>query len=350
VHKVRLSVHIVVGLFALSSLTMCQSATGNAVGSPRPCSSHSRCPESTSSTASAPAAGGYFSLVQGVATTGLPSGPTCATRVHRSAWEPRPENYTQNHAKPDAAAVHSSLKSRPRTSDGTYKSQWDSWLLPRVGGQFTGTTDEILQWAACKWGLPDNVLRAVAARESTWFQGLHYTDGSCYWNRGCGDAFPAADASSQVYCDGLAKFGHDYQTEIQSAVGASPYPPEAGMCPKTFSILGIMSWWSPSWGFNWAGNQNGAFPFNRDSTAFAADYYAAEIRGCYNGWQGTANFTAGDLWGCVGIWYSGTWHDSAADAYAGRVRTELANHTWLQASFGPHTGQYQCDPTKGCPQ
>jgi hypothetical protein len=256
----------------------------------------------------------------------------------------------QNHTKPDPVAVHNSLQSRARSTDGTYKAQWDSWLIPRIDGQFTGTTDEIFQWAACKWGLPDNVIRAVAVRESTWFQSLHYSDGACYWNRGCGDAFPASSASSQVYCDGLAKFGHDYQTELRSTAGPTPYTPQSGMCPKTFSILGIMSWWSPSWGFNWADNQNGAFPFNRDSTAFAADYYAAEIRGCFNGWQGTANFTSGDLWGCVGLWYSGTWHDTEADAYAGRVQNELANHTWLLSSFGPKTGQYQCDPVKGCPK
>jgi hypothetical protein len=165
--------------------------------------------------------------------------------------------------------------------------------------------------------------------------------------RGC---FPGPDRPSHVYCNGLSKFGHDYQTETRSAVGPSPYRPQAGMCPETFSILGIMSWWSPTWGFNWAGNQNGSFPFNRDSTAFGADFYAAEIRGCCNGWQGTAHFAAGDLWGCVGLWYSGTWHNSAADEYASRVRSVLADHTWLRASFGPHTGQYQCDPVKGCPQ
>jgi hypothetical protein len=32
------------------------------------------------------------------------------------------------------------------------------------------------------------------------------------------------------------------------------------------------------------------------------------------------------------------------------VQTEITNHTWLQASFGANTGQYQCDPVKGCPK
>ena len=33
---------------------------------------------------------------------------------------------------------------------------------PRITGNFTGTTDEIIQWAACKWGWSDNVVRAQA--------------------------------------------------------------------------------------------------------------------------------------------------------------------------------------------
>jgi hypothetical protein len=256
---------------------------------------------------------------------------------------------------PDAAAVHNSLESRPRATDGTYNALWDTWLIPRVDGQFSGTTDEIFQWAACKWGLPDNVIRAVAVRESTWFQGLHFADGQCYWNRGCGDAVSSADPSTQVFCDGLAAFGHDYQTDTNSTAGAYPWStPKQGMCPKTFSILGEMAWWSPTWGYNYAGNQDGSFPFSRDSTAFAADFYGSQIRGCYNGYQwelGSAYKSApNDLWGCVGAWYSGSWHDSAGDAYAGRVQTELSNHTWLQSSFGPNTGQYQCDAVKGCPK
>ena len=48
---------------------------------------------------------------------------------------------------------------------GAYKKRWDSWLLQRVTGHYTGRTDEIFQWAACKWGISDNVLRAIAVRE-----------------------------------------------------------------------------------------------------------------------------------------------------------------------------------------
>src|SRR5262249_31841624 len=151
---------------------------------------------------------------------------------------------------------------------------WDSWLLQRVNGQFQGTTDEIFQWAACKWGLPDNLLRAIAVRESGWNQYQTQPSGRCVEKRGCGDVFPAADASTRVYCNALTRLGgYDYQKD---------YGP--GICPKTFSIVGVMDWQAPAWG-RMPDNQNGTFPFNRDSTAFAVDYLAAHLRGCYEGWE-----------------------------------------------------------------
>ena len=39
-----------------------------------------------------------------------------------------------------------------------------------VNGRFRGTTDEIIQWAAYKWGFRPSVLRAVATVESWWHQ------------------------------------------------------------------------------------------------------------------------------------------------------------------------------------
>ena len=73
--------------------------------------------------------------------------PACADRVDDAA-EVRPSNNSYN--------------STPGTNphDGR----------PRVDGNFTGTTDEILQWAACKWGIDEDIVRAQAVTESYWFQ------------------------------------------------------------------------------------------------------------------------------------------------------------------------------------
>jgi hypothetical protein len=288
-----------------------------------------------------PPVGGYFTtLVAPGNSAVLPSGPACATAVHRSTWEPRPDNDKPNHTLVDAAAVHASFADRPRSGLGTYDPRWDSWLLPRVDGQFTGTTDEIIQWAACKWGLPDYYLRAEAYTESTWFQYETYPSGRCVDMYGCGDWFTSEPyAARNVYCDHIAAVvGYDYQADYGD-----------GLCPKTFSIVGIMSWWNPAWDFGWAGNQNGTFPFNRDSTAFALDYMASQIRGCYEGWEWQlgANYGAGDLWGCAGAWYSGAWHDSGAETYISHVQAAMSATPWLAASF--YTEKPPCDPTYGCP-
>ena len=107
--------------------------------------------------------------------------------------------------------------------------------MRRVDGAFTGTTDEIFQWAACKWGLADNLLRAIAVRESTWYQDATSTSGACVPNWGCGDLVPEPTRATRRYCRGLtAVGGYDYEADH-----------EAGICPKTFSIMGIMSWQIP---------------------------------------------------------------------------------------------------------
>ena len=259
--------------------------------------------------------------------------------MHRSSWEPRPDNTRRNHVVPDPQAVHAAFAARP---NGGVDSRWDSWLLPRVDGQFTGTTDEIFQWAACKWGLPDNVIRAVAYQESTWYQYLVYPSWHqrCVSYYGCGDFFRTSSSASVVFCNALARYGYDYQQDYGS-----------GLCPQTFSILGIKSWQAPDWG-QMPDNQNGTFPFNRNSTAFAADYYGAHIRGCFEGWiswlhDGNPTYGPGDLWGCVGNWFSGDWHDAGADQYTSEVQGHLDNHIWLQAGF--QNDRPGCHQTYGCP-
>jgi autotransporter family porin len=272
-----------------------------------------------------PDSDGYFATKPAGEWKGLPSDATCAREVHRSKWEPRPSNAVANHTRPKASDVHTSFSQRPRGDGRTYDARFNTWLLPRVDGQHTGTTDENIQWAACKWGISDNVLRAMAAAESTWFQGLRKDDGSCVQTRGCGDMVPKATAASRTFCHDLARFGYDYARDYAD-----------GVCPKTFSIIGVMSWQDPDWGPMKA-NQNGTFPFNRDSTAFALDYAASQLRGCMEGWiswlSGRDGFRRGDLWGCVGVWYAGDWKIPAAREYTARVKALLDDRVWLKPDF-----------------
>jgi hypothetical protein len=265
----------------------------------------------------------------------LPSGTTCKGLIRYSSWEPRPGNILPNEVMPNPAAVHAALAARPRATGGA-DHRWDSWLLPRVDGQFTGTTDEIFQWAACKWGLPADMIRAVAYRESQWYQYETYSSGRCLPDYGCADLFSSATADSKIYCDRLAAYGYDYQKDFGS-----------GICPKTFSIVSVMSWQDPSWGQKWPEYQNGTFPFNRESTAFSVDYYGGYLRGCYEGWSYLGTKTTGDIDGCIGSWFSGAWHDRAGNAYDRRVRDAMRKRPWLTSTFA--TQEPACTARYGCP-
>jgi hypothetical protein len=286
-----------------------------------------------------PAADGYFRTVPPGHWRRLPGDGECAGRVHRSAWEPRADNDRPNHRMPSIRAVRRSLSERPRGVRGAYHEAWDRWLLPRITGHYTGTTDEILQWAACKWGIDDNLLRAIAVRESGWYQYEVYRDGRCVVQSGCGDAFGRATPATRTFCSRV--------------VAAMPGHPgyARGRCPKTFSIVGVMAWQDPHWG-PMRDNQNGTFPFSLRSTAFAIDYLASMLRGCYEGWmtwlRNTGPYHAGNLRGCVGAWYGGAWLSKEARAYTHRVWHVERARPWLRPRWAAK--ELPCSPLRGCPQ
>jgi len=293
-------------------------------------------------TAQPPRASGFFATLPPGSWSTLPTDAECEERVHRSTWEPRPDNWTPNRTMPNIEAVRAAFKARPRGVQGAYDTRWDSWLLARVTGHHVGTTDENVQWAACKWGISDNLLRAIAVRESTWFQYEVYPNGRCVENFGCGDIVTDPDAASRRYCDTLSESGRDYQRDYG-----------AGRCPKTFSIAGVMSWHAPEWG-RLPDNHNGTFPFARNSTAFALDYMAGYLRGCYEGWihwlenvEGST-YGPGRLWGCVGAWFAGAWLSESASEYVTNVRAELRQRTWLDPTWAEL--ELPCSPEFGCPR
>jgi len=276
------------------------------------------------SEASPPASAGYFQTRPAGSWEELPDDATCARRVRHSTWEPRPSNEQANHTTPDPEAVRAAFAARPRGAEGSYDERWNTWLLPRVTGGHTGTTDENLQWAACKWGISDNLLRAVAAIESRWFQGeVDGATGRCVETRGCADPFTSATPDGVAFCEEISRYGHDYTADHAQ-----------GLCPRTFSIAGVMAWQDPAWGAM-PDNQNGTFPHSRDSTAFALDYLGGFLRGCHEGWlpwlreTGKGSYGPGDIWGCVGTWYAGSWEVPAATEYAARVREILDRRVWL---------------------
>ena len=126
-----------------------------------------------------------------------------------------------------------------------------------VTGRFTGTTDEVIQWAARKWGFKPDLLRAVATVESWWRMSTVGDNG---------DSFGLFQVRRPFHC-----------TEP--------------VCEQF-----------------------------RGDAALNADYYGGILRSYYDGRQRWLNTVAGengkryrrgDLWGSVGAWFSGRWWNDA---------------------------------------
>jgi hypothetical protein len=217
----------------------------------------------------------------------LPDGAQCAARVRRSPWEARPENTAANHRIPQPAQLRK-LYETPRHGGAPAQS------LVRVDGNFTGTTDEIIQWGACKWGFDEDVVRAIAMDESHWLQ---------------------SDVG-------------DWTTDLSLCPPASV---NGGGCYQSYGLLQIKYRSYP-----------GTWPMSREDTAFNVDYKLGYQRACFEGkikWlredvpqPGYPTYPNGSedqmLWGCVGDWYSGDWYDPGAITYIQRVRDELAKRGW----------------------
>ena len=242
-----------------------------------------------------PPSAGYFTLRPVGSYASLPSDATAAARVHRSNWEPRQDNTPYNYTTPHL------LDLRPaEQAEHSYDPRWNTYILKRITGHYVGTTDEIFQWAAAKWGIPDNLIRTIAYVESGWHE---------------------------------SNFGDFVRDRTECLPGYRAVP-----CPVTFGIVGVKS---TSW--------RGIFPWNRDSTAAAVDVLGGWLRGCYEGWvwwlrapgnhfHGT--YHAGDIWGCVGAWYSGEWYDGSphdeqsGEGYIYQVKYWEKVQPWLRGGFG----------------
>jgi len=207
---------------------------------------------------------------------GLPSGQYCAGYASQvgSAHEARPENTQANQSVPTDLGLP------------PWPSFWapaaNSQFVPRIDGQYTGTTDQIIAWGACKWRIDTDVVRAMAVQESAWRQ---------------------------------AKVG-DYVDDPAECVDGYSVP-----CPTSFGLLQLKHTTRP-----------GSWPNSQLHTAFNVDYSLAVLRGCFEGWVSYLHngYTAGDLWGCLGWHFSGEWKDSSGQAYVSRVQRALDVKPWTR--------------------
>ena len=186
-----------------------------------------------------------------------------AELVAHSRWEPRPKNREANQRRASKRMVR---RFRHTTAlPRAYKR--------RVTGAYRGTTDEVIQWAARKWGFSPDLFRAVAVIESWW---------------------------------------------KMSAIG------DEG---RSYGIMQVRR------------GPHCCFPATRRSTAFNLDYYGAYLRSVYDGrarWLNNAprteRYRRGDLWGSVGVWYSGRWRYGSGE-YIRRVKDTIRQRVWRRAGF-----------------
>ncbi|MER7015117.1 hypothetical protein ABT324_27110 [Saccharopolyspora sp. NPDC000359] len=203
----------------------------------------------------------------------LPTGAECAQHVPRTGREQRPANAAANSSTPGPVSL-------PAWHD-FWDPRVNTEYVPRIDGNFTGTTDEILWWGACKWGFDVDFVRAMAAAETSWYQ---------------------------------HKVG-DYEQDPKHCAAGYQAP-----CPTSFGILQIKHYFRP-----------GSYPASQRHTAFNVDYALAGLRGCFQGWVTylADGYRPGDLWGCAGWHYSGEWKTPPALGYISRVQAQLKQKPWL---------------------
>lgn len=204
----------------------------------------------------------------------LDATPPC--RINRSP-EKRPMNAQANATVPTKGVDH------------TPATPWPTWAFDdsgnrrRVDGGRRGSTDELLQGAACKWQLPVDTLRAVAAQESWW----DATTSATAARRG-----PGADQGRRS----------DQRRRHRSCCARQRVEPRllrghAARLPRRHFVL-------------WR-NQRAAT---------------------------TRAYTKGDLRGCVEAWYSGVGPTTWSAWYPTRIQQYFTQKRWTSPDFLVWTG------------
>jgi hypothetical protein len=254
-------------------------------------------PLAASSVQAAEAPAGYFPTLPPHAA--LPSAAACASAVLSTpaSAELRPANAAANHTVPTPEQL-TAFHAFP--VKGSFVPRSD---FVRVDGQFTGTTDQILRWGACKWGVDEDVVRAEAAAESHWLQSA------------------AGDTTTDFsLCPPGAGF--------PGAWNGAQYKQSYGIMQMKYKSFG-------------------GWPLSKDSTAFNVDFRLAYQRACMNGdisylpqripASGYPRYPDGTpdemMWGCMGDWFSGSWYDPGALKYIAAVKLLLAPKGWLRGQF-----------------
>lgn len=189
-----------------------------------------------------------------------------AARVRPSGPEVRPVNATRNLTMPTAEQLEQ-FRAANQTLYEPHKQL--------VTGAFTGTTDEIIQWAAWKWGIDEDVFRAQAVQETWW--------------------------DTNVAGDGGISHG---LFQIKRTVHLGTHPLSVDSTAFNADYTGAL--------FRWY-----------------YDGHATWVMDVEHG----KDYAPGDAWGAIGAHYAGRWWTEGAQEYVGLVQQHLADRTWEKAGF-----------------
>ncbi|MGH2836990.1 MAG: hypothetical protein ACRDJY_01420 [Thermoleophilaceae bacterium] len=185
-----------------------------------------------------------------------------AARVNATSWEPRPGNAQENQRRPNDEQLED------------FRRRSEMINRRHVTGRYRGTTDEVLQWAARKWGFDPDLFRAVATVESYW--------------------------KMSAVGDGGLSFGI-FQMK------------------RTYHCCVPLS--------------SKYTAFNADYYGAILRAYYDGRQTWLNDVERGERYHAGDIWGSVGSWYAGRWRTEPALAYIRHVQQALRDEPWNNRWF-----------------
>lgn len=241
---------------------------------------------------SAPPPRGGFSDIEVLGTSAtLPSVAECQARVHKSTWEPRPQNTPENNNTTDLILDDG--------VDGVNPSA-QQYYLNRIAAvnnaNITGTTDELIQFFSCYWGVDDETTRARARMESTWDQ----------------------DVNADVVCNGRGVSWGLLQIQNKTPRGCTP-PVHDHAYPDVFVSTG-------------------------NNLNYALAWVAACHRGDMSQW--VPNEFMGDkerrMRECNGLWFSGSWRNGNS-SYLNNLDQAIQDKDWLVSNYKDWPIANRCD-------
>jgi hypothetical protein len=275
----------------------------------------------------------------------LPSDSTCATLADQANF---PETTAENVNDGTGWNANNQIWTTPSyfyTNAGRNGFAPAADFAP-VDGNYSGTTQDIIRWAACKWGVDEDWAYAETAEETgTWTNACAQMHGgsTCHETGDCGNY----DTDSGGETANLNFLGFPVTDSSAQFIGPNAYTGQnanGSTCSSTWSSWSIIQSKAPYW--EWY-----TWPMLAISTAWGEDYRWTKYRACVNGdyanWFGNspdylnavsrAQFNpyglvpsgqAGRSYlfpnennlqhlalGCLATHFSGGWYDSAALNY-----------------------------------